>query len=328
MAEDQPRRVTFEDYSSSVVPQFFTSIARPEVQAHNITYPHSLIHLIQGNLFHGLPNEDPYAHLATYIEICNTIKLAGVPEDVVWLSLFSFSLSGEAKRWLHSFKDNSLKTWDGVVENFLKKYFPESKTAEGKAAISSFRQFPDKSLSEALERFCGLLRKTPTHGFSEPIQLNIFIDGLRPQSKKLLDSSAGGKIKLKTPEEAMELIENMAASDHAILRDQKHIPTKRSLLEISSKDALLAQNKLLSKQLETLTKTLSKLPNQFNVNQPSYSIVLQVGGCSICGVAHDSRRCIPINDTTQETNYMGNQPRPNFHAGGYSSFQHGLNYNQ
>ena len=58
---------------------------------------------------------------------------------------------------------------------------------------------------------------------------------------------------MKTPEEAMELIENMAASDHAILHDQTHIPTKRSLLELSSQDALLAQNKLLAKQLETLT---------------------------------------------------------------------------
>jgi len=63
--------------------------------------------------------------------------------------------------------------------------------------------------------------------FSEPIQLNIFIGSLRPQSKQLLDASARGKIKLKTPEEAMELIENMASSDHAILRDQMHIPTKK-----------------------------------------------------------------------------------------------------
>ena len=103
MAEDQPWRVTLEDYSSSTVLQFFTSIAWPEVQAHSITYPHSLIQLIQGNLFHGLPNEDPYAHLATYIEICNTVKIASVPEDAMRLSLFSFSLAGEAKRWLYLF---------------------------------------------------------------------------------------------------------------------------------------------------------------------------------------------------------------------------------
>jgi len=73
-------------------------------------------------------------------------------------------------------------------------------------------------LSEALEKFKGVLRKTPTHGFFEPIQLNMFIDGLRPQTKQLLDALARGKIKLKTPEEATELIENMSASDYAILR--------------------------------------------------------------------------------------------------------------
>ncbi|KAG5094649.1 hypothetical protein JHK84_050237 [Glycine max] len=83
MASDQPLRVTLKDYSSSTVPQFFTNIARPDVQVTNISYPHSLIQLIQGNIFHGLPNEDPYAHLATYIEICNTVKIAGVPEDVI-----------------------------------------------------------------------------------------------------------------------------------------------------------------------------------------------------------------------------------------------------
>ena len=69
MAEYQPQRVTLEDYSNSTVPQFFLSIAWPEVQATNILYLHSLIQLIQGNLFHGLPNEDPYAHLAMWEEV-------------------------------------------------------------------------------------------------------------------------------------------------------------------------------------------------------------------------------------------------------------------
>jgi len=151
MADEQPQRVTLEDYSNSTVPQFFTSITRLEVQAHIISYPHSLIQLIKGQLFHGLPNEDPYAHLTTYIEICNTVKIAGVLENDIRLNLFSFSLASEAKRWLLSFKGNNLKTWEEVVEKFLKKYFPESKTVKSKAAISSFHQFSDESLSEALE---------------------------------------------------------------------------------------------------------------------------------------------------------------------------------
>ena len=51
---------------------------------------------------------------------------------------------------------------------------------------------------------------------------------------------------MKTPEEAMDLIENMAASDIAILRDKAHVPTKKSLLELTLEDALLAHNTLLS----------------------------------------------------------------------------------
>lgn len=120
------------------------------------------------------------------------------------------------------------------MEKFQKKYFPESKTIEGKEEISSFHQLPTESLGEALDHFHGLLRKKPIHGFSEPVQLNIFIDGLRPHPKQLLDASVDGKIKLKTPKEAMELIDNMIVSDHAILCDRAYIPTKKSLLELTS----------------------------------------------------------------------------------------------
>ncbi|KAH1210508.1 hypothetical protein HKD37_15G043817 [Glycine soja] len=157
MAEDRPQWMTLEDYSNPILPQHFTSIARPKVQAVNISYSHSLIQLIQGNLFHGLPSEDLYADLATYIDICNTVKIVGVLEDAIRLNLFCFSLAGEAKTWLHSFKRNSLRTWGEVVEKFLKKYFPESKTVKGKVEISSFHQHPHESLTEALDRFHGLL---------------------------------------------------------------------------------------------------------------------------------------------------------------------------
>ena len=60
------------------------------------------------------------------------VKITGVLEDAIRLNLFSFSLAGEAKRWLHSFKRNSLWTWEEVVEKFLKKYFLESKAVKGR----------------------------------------------------------------------------------------------------------------------------------------------------------------------------------------------------
>jgi len=135
----------------------------------------------------------------------------------------------------------------------------------------------------------------------------MFIDGLRPQTKQLLDASAGGKIKLKILEEAIELIENMSASDHAILRGRTHQPTKKSLIELSSHDALLAQSKLLSKKLEILTETLSKLPTKLSMGQPTHSSILQVTDCTICGEAHETGQCISTEENTQEFHYMGNQ---------------------
>ena len=52
----------------------------------------------------------------------------------------------------------------------------------------------------------------------------------------------------------------MAASDHVILRDKAYTPTKKSFLKLTFQDALLAQNKLLAKQIETLAKTLNNIP--------------------------------------------------------------------
>ena len=120
--------------------------------------------------------------------------------------------------------------------------------------------------------------------------MNMFIDGLRPETKQLPDASAGEKIKLKTPEEAIKLIENMSTSDHAILHDRVHQPTKKSLLELSSHDALLAHNKLFSRKLEILTERLGKLPTKLCIGQPTHSSVLQVTGCTICGEARSEER--------------------------------------
>ncbi|KAH1203397.1 hypothetical protein GmHk_17G049656 [Glycine max] len=173
-----------------------------------------------------------------------------------------------------------LRTWEEVVEKFLKKILPRVKDY-GRESCN-------------------------------------FINGLRPQSKKLLDASAGGKIKLKTLEEAMELIENMSASDHAILHDRVHQPTKKSLPELSSQDVVLAQNKFLSRQLEILTETLSNLPTNLSNGQPLQPSILLVTSCTICGGTHESDLCIPFEEQTQEVSYLGNQQRQGYNQGGFS----------
>ena len=129
------------------------------------------------------------------------------------------------------------------MENFLKKYFLESKNTEGKVEILSFHRFPNESL--------------------------------------------------KTP-------------------DRAYTPIKKSLLELTSQDALLAQNKLLAKQIEALTETLNKLPQQLHAVQPTHLLVMQIGGCNIYGGVHESGMCMAQNDASKEVNYKTNPNHQGF----------------
>jgi len=78
---------------------------------------------------------------------------------------------------------------------------------------------------------------------------------------------------------------------------------------------------LLSKQLETLTETLSKLPTQLHSTQTSHSSIFQVAECTIYGGAHEFGCCIPNEEQiAHEVNYMGNQPRGNFNTSVFLGF--------
>ena len=102
------QRRTLEDYDAFTRTINFNSIARTTVNARNMEMKPALIHLVQSNQFNGLANENPYTHLATFLEICNTMKIHQVPDEVIRLSLFPFSLAGNAKVWLNFSPENSL----------------------------------------------------------------------------------------------------------------------------------------------------------------------------------------------------------------------------
>ncbi|XP_027905680.1 uncharacterized protein LOC114165219 [Vigna unguiculata] len=311
------RRRTLEDYAAFTGTINFNSIARPTVNATNMEMKPALIHLVQSNQFNGLANENPYTHLATFLEICNTVKIHQVPDEAIRLSLFPFSLAGNAKVWLNSFPENSLTSWEDVVSKFLSKYFPQSKINKGKQEISAFQQDVDESLGQAWDRFKGLLRKTPIHGFDEPTQLTLFLAGLKSHSKLMLDASAGGSIKWKTPTEARELIENMASNDNEV-HNERAQSQQKGVLQLQSHDALLAQNKIMTQQLEALMKKLSQLPQDLrNVSQAQHQQQLQ--NCELCGGDHTNGQCAMQNTSQEEVNYMGNTSRQGNYNQGWRS---------
>ncbi|XP_014498662.1 uncharacterized protein LOC106759826 [Vigna radiata var. radiata] len=312
-AENDASRRTMADYAIVVGPHHFNSIAKPMVNAANMKMNPALIHLVKSNQFNGLCHESPYEHLTTFNEICNTVKINGVPDEAIKMSLFPFSLGGDAKVWLNFFPENHFTRWEDVVTKFLNKYFPQSKINKGKQEISSFRQGMEETLGQARDRYKSLLRKTPTHGFDEGTVVILFLGGLGSQTKLLLDASAGGNMKFKTPNEAYELIESMATNDNEIHNERGTLSQPKGVFQLQPYDALLAQNKIITQQLEILTKKVMQ-PQK----EPQSVAQVQQQLCELCG-DHINGQCAVPENLNKEVNYMGNQFRPNNYNQGWKS---------
>ena len=116
-------------------------IRRPPIQANNFELKAVTLQLLHGIQFHGLPSEDPNTHLTSFLEVCDNVKYNGVTEvayEAIRLRLFLLSLSDRAKQWLTSEPLDSIISWADLVQKFLTKYCPPTKTAQMRIEINSF----------------------------------------------------------------------------------------------------------------------------------------------------------------------------------------------
>ncbi|KAK7395179.1 hypothetical protein VNO78_15726 [Psophocarpus tetragonolobus] len=183
--------------------------------------------------------------------------------------------------------------WSDVEDKFVNRFFPPSRYIEAKAEISTFRQGPDKPFCEAWEQFNSLLRRCLHHGFEDIAQLNIFCNGLRPDTKMILDAAAGGTMMSVEAEQATIIIEALASTDHQAQHNRQTVQRK-GMLDLSTTDAILAQNKILTQQMEALTKQMANLPEQLKAVQSSPS-QQQPMRCNFCGGDHPDGHWVENN---------------------------------
>ena len=112
MVEDQvaqqARNRALQEYTMPNPGDNLSSIVRPIVDANNFEIKLAIIQMVLQFQFGDLPSEDLNAHLAQFLEICDTFKMNGVSPDAIKLRLFPFSLRDKAKLWLSSLAPQSI----------------------------------------------------------------------------------------------------------------------------------------------------------------------------------------------------------------------------
>nr|GEW84664.1 reverse transcriptase domain-containing protein [Tanacetum cinerariifolium] len=173
----------------------------------------------EANPYHGFERENPHTHIKNFKRITLTLKLRDVPNDVIKLMMFPYSLEGSARVWCDKEPPNSILTWEDLVNKFVNQFFPPSKTTHLKNEISRVTQRFEETFGESWERFKETLRACPHHGYTKLAQIDTFYNGLNDNDQDSLNAAAGGNLLSKTTREALE---NASKTDERIdkLADQ------------------------------------------------------------------------------------------------------------
>nr|GEU39515.1 reverse transcriptase domain-containing protein [Tanacetum cinerariifolium] len=257
------------------------AIVVPAITADNFELKHGLLTLVQNKQFFRHDKEDPHAHVRYFNKITSTLKFLNVPNTLIKLMLFPFSLEGAAYIWLEKEPLRSIFTWDDIVLKFINH--------------------------EAWDRFKDLFRAYPHHGFSELHQLDTFYNALNSKDQNSLNSAAGGNFLDKMPRECLGIIESKSKVRY--LRNKPIVTKVSTTASTSSVSPDVAE-------LKDIVRAL--LLDKKGQNQSPALVKAVEESCVICGGAHSYRNCPATcgknyHDTIQE--FVSQASTVNFNQG-------------
>ena len=146
--------------------------------------------------------------------MANAVKLNGVRPEVIKLQLFPFSLRDVAATWFDSFPIGLVNSWEDLVDACMSIFFPPTITTKRREEIIVFKQGEEESLFNARERFKRLLKRCLMHEIDLTTQMDIFYHAMNYASKGIIDASYSGDFKIRSVEEARQLIEDLAKCNY------------------------------------------------------------------------------------------------------------------
>jgi hypothetical protein len=127
------------DYTAPRADEIRLGYTAPNILTKEYQISPGWVTMVQRHVFHGLPHEDATQHLTNFEEICSTIKVNTISdEDLKWMD-FTLSLADKVKSWIRCQRSENMDTWAKIINVFLNKFFPLSKTNNIRHQIHNFR---------------------------------------------------------------------------------------------------------------------------------------------------------------------------------------------
>ncbi|KAL4363536.1 hypothetical protein GQ457_04G016820 [Hibiscus cannabinus] len=203
------------DYLSPILDDLNPVILAPEFQATHLELNPLMFDMLNSiGKFGGAPHEDARQHIHTFLEVCDCFRQQGVHEDVLKLKLFPYSLHDQARAWWIGLPVGSIESWSNLCKRFLLQHNPPKMHTQLRNDIASFRQADDESMFECWDRYKELLHNCTNHGFHDWTQMMMFYNGVNAPTRTMLDASANGTLLDKSPEEAFDILDRIAANDY------------------------------------------------------------------------------------------------------------------
>nr|GFA78413.1 reverse transcriptase domain-containing protein [Tanacetum cinerariifolium] len=99
------------------------AIVIPKINVDHFEIKTNLLQLVQANPYHGFERENLHTHINNFKRITLTLKFRDVPNDVIKLMMFPYSLEGNAGVWYDKEPPNSILTWEDLVNKFVNQFF-------------------------------------------------------------------------------------------------------------------------------------------------------------------------------------------------------------
>jgi len=228
---------TFRDYMNPTKTSAPSCIVFPPDASH-FNFKPDIIQLLPS--FHDLDLENPYLHLREFGEVSNTYNDSNCRMNTIRLNLFPFLLKDKAKTWLQNLRPGSIRTWDEMQQQFLKKFLPSHITNSFKRQITTFTQKPGETFYQYWDKCRDLLNTCPHHGFETWRLVSHFYEGLTLKDSQMVELMCNGTFEDKDPDEAMEYLDLLAENT------REHTTLVGEIIQISVGRVITIMHKLHS----------------------------------------------------------------------------------